>query len=193
VFYCENYYLLAIHSQAYQVAADVYKLVDQSKVFTKTPAFVKEKWYLFKAFLDLMHPDEKQSAVIEQDTLRHKLPYSRKDKQGYNVALLIIEFCFLLHSNQRNMLTRKAETYKKYIERHFTSPNLIRERIFFLLMLHVIRNNFQYELIEHKSSKLAGQLKQSLLPKGACVSRIEIVPYTHLWVKIKEMMQKKEY
>lgn len=190
--FAESYFLLSLHSKRYQQASALSKQVEHSPIFTKAPVLSKEKWYLYKAFLHLMSVEQADGLPFDYATLRQKLPQSRKDKQGLNIALLLIEFCYLLLTHQKNALTKKAETYKKYLERHFTTPNLLRERIFFLLMLYVIRHNFRIETIEQKSAKLFNQLQQSLLPRGAHVSRIEIVPYPQLWEKIKEILRQKE-
>jgi hypothetical protein len=190
--YYESYWLLAMHSGEYMLASDIYKQVEQSKVYLKATTFTKEKWYLFKAFLYLMHPDQQNNFFLDQHLMKQRLPNSRKDKQGYNITILIAEFCFLLFTNQKDILAKKAETYKKYVERHFGNLKLVRERIFFLLMLLVVRHNFHYEQVVNKSTKLVRQLNQSLLPKGAHSSRIEIVPYQQLWNKIKDLLLRRE-
>jgi hypothetical protein len=189
--YVESYFLLALHAQNYDLAFNLYKQVEQNTTYIKAAAITKEKWYVYHYFLYIMFADAADPVKFQPHFIKQKLSYSRKDKQGFNIAILILEFCSMLQANEKDMLAKKADTYKKYVERHFTTDNLIRERIFFLLMLLVIRHNFQYTLVTSKASKLANQLSQCVLPKGASVSKIEVVPYDHLWKWVTNILLRK--
>jgi hypothetical protein len=146
VSYFESYFLIAIHSQNYSLALDLYKQVEQNIFFKKASSLLKERWYLYRGYLDWMY-EKKTILTLEEHLIKQILPSFSKDKQGYNIAILILQFCHYLYTNQKNLLIKKAETYKKYIERHFQNNSLGRERIFFLLMLLIIRHNFHYEQV----------------------------------------------
>jgi hypothetical protein len=191
--YQESCFLLAMHAGDYRLALKIVNEVEPQIILNKTLTALSDKWKLYRIYLALMKEEENGRESI-QELMKQTLPAVQKDKQGYNIAFVILQFCCYLSYHQKDVLSTKADTYKKYMERHMLGDHLIRERIFFLLMLLVIRYNFNHEQITKKASRLILQLKQTILPGGALVSAVEIVPYERLWGHILQISaQMKEY
>jgi hypothetical protein len=186
--YKENCFLLAMHSQQYSLANQLLKQVEERIRIDKSSSSVKEKWHLYQAYLDWIWSKSKEATItyLNRHSIKQLMPIYRKDKQGYNISILILQFCHELVENNKEVLFKKAEAYKKYMERHMQREELSRERIFFSLLSIIIRCDFHAEPIKIKSAKLLDQLEQCLLPGGAKVSAIEIVPYQMLWGRMME-------
>ena len=183
----ESYLLLALHGENYALATELIRQVEDNPSLARLPTLPRERWQLYRAYLDWMHPDGADRRP-EASQFGQLTPGCYQDKAGYCVAILILEFGGGLRAGQLDWLRERASIYQKHLERHLGAPAQARERLFLQLLLLVVRHDFREEKVSRKSVGLLNRLKQCRLPGGACRSNVEVVPYEHLWQRVVALL-----
>jgi hypothetical protein len=114
-----------------------------------------------------------------QQFIQSVLGYS-KDKQGFNVAILILQFLQNLKTGDVELLVSRIESLKQYAKRHLSDRTAQRSRLFIRLLALIPQHWDNAEVCRRKGKKLLHQLMVTPSP-GDAYAEIESVPYVHLW------------
>lgn len=178
--YLENYVLLAVHAQRYELAVELVSQVYANPAFEKITKRLKEKWTLYRAYLYFMHPSEALLQHFDYQRFIQAVPEYSKDKKGFNVAILILQFLHYLKNDQADALFYRIECLRKYALLHLKEQGSARSKAFFKLLEIVVKEDFQASQCRQKSYYLYSRLQTSL-PAGDAFAEIEIIPYEQLW------------
>ncbi|NDK55993.1 hypothetical protein [Pontibacter fetidus] len=187
--YMENYFLLAVHAKQYELASVLLHRVRSNTSYGIIKNNAKERWQLFTAYLFFIAPS---SPVLEgfnyQKFITSVTEYS-KDKQGFNVAILILQFMYYLKKGDTEGLLYKIESLKKYILTHLKDTFSLRSKLFLKLLMLTVTEDYDAQSCRVKGAKYYQKLIETPTP-GDAYAEIEIVPYEHLWELILETMPK---
>jgi hypothetical protein len=185
----ENHLLLYLHAAQYPQAHQICKDTVQHPAFHLTSAPQQERWKLYAAYLQLLGFDAPPLFLFKVSGIKDQFPLLSKDKQGYLVAILVLEYIYAIRYNLRDELLKKADAYKKLNERHLSKETSPREKLFFQWMLLTIRHHFHAETITVKSQSTFRLLKTSLLSGNCVCSSVEIIPYSTLGASILSLLR----
>lgn len=183
--FMENYVILALHAKKYLVAHNLLEKILANPFFLKINKMAQERWHLFEAYLHFVDP-VKDKPLKWQELVQNSLTYS-KDKEGYNVAILILQVMHCLDNQDMETLEYRMEALKKYAHKHFKDSFSERSRTFFKLLGVMARTDFDPWDTTKKSYYLFQKL-QRIIPPGDAYAEIEIIPYEHLWELIIEKL-----
>lgn len=196
--YYQGYFLLAIHTGNYIKAADIFNEVIHNPRFKDIPQSRLETWRLFEAFLNYIFVTESLSLdLLYKHARSRKFNLQRflnevslfsKDKTGYNVLILIVEWLFQFENNQYDQLTLKADGIKTYCSRYLKGPENARSNAFLKLLLAAERNGFDYEKTKKNTGKLLEELNHSKINLTRSIV-LEIIPYEKLWDNVLRKMK----
>lgn len=186
--YLENYYLLTLHSQKYELASLLLDKVFTNSYYLKVSPTAKERWQLYQAYLSIINGDLYLKKVTNPYLI--SLPEYSKDKQGFNVAILILQFFYFLQRKDIEALLYRIESLKKYIHTHLKDTFSLRSKLFLKLLILAVTEDFDAENIKKKGRKYFEKLADTPTP-GDAYAEIEIVPYEHLWELILNVLQKR--
>jgi hypothetical protein len=188
--YYENYFLLALHAQQFELASLVIKRVQASSYFKNLDKDLKERWHLYNAYLYFFEPTYSTLEDFNYHKFLGSLTEYSKDKQGYNVAILILQFMYLLKKHDSESLMYKVESLKKYASTHLKDSTSLRSRLFLKLLALIVTEDFDAHLCKLKGEKLYQKLIETPTP-GAAYAEIEIIPYEHLWEMTLKILESK--
>lgn len=171
----ENYFLLHIHNQTYQQAGEILKEVFSNKFFSKVNLHNYENWLLFSNYYMII-----SNATLPYSTDLNIKATASKDKKGFNIWLIILDFLVLLKKGKHEMLYKEAERIRKYMSKHLDSNSDPRNKLFLKLLLLVVKEEFDPVQCRQKSRYLYKKLSESP-PAGDAYAEVEIVPFEHLW------------
>ncbi|MCC9167936.1 hypothetical protein [Pontibacter harenae] len=178
--FLENYFLLAVHANQYEISNTVLKQAQSNSFYNKLFDTAKERWKLYSAYLYFISP---AAATLESfnylDLVLSVTEYS-KDKQGFNVAILILQFMHFLRRGDAEALLYRIESLKKYILTHLKDSFSLRSKLFLKLLILTVTENFSVSSCRLKGEKHLRKLRETPIP-GDAYAEIEIVPYEHLW------------
>lgn len=187
--YMENYFLLAIHAKNHELASVLLHRVRTNTSFTIVTKEARERWQLYTAYLYFIDPT---SPVLKdfnyQKFITSVTEYS-KDKQGFNVAILILQFMYYLKKGDTEGLLYRIESLKKYILTHLKDAFSLRSKLFLKLLMLTVTEDYDATSCRIKGAKHYQKLIDTPTP-GDAYAEIEIVPYEHLWELILESMPK---
>ena len=186
----ENYFLMGLHNRSYQLAEDIVAQVVRNPFLDKIESHAKERWEMYKAYLYFMMPEKDVEEVLNFSNIYEKLPFYAQDKQGFMVAILILEFMDLLKKDRLDLALTKLPNTERYIYRYLNdNPESQREKLFLKLISIVVQSSFNPETAAAKGAKYLKRLNETPEP-GDAFAEVEIVPYEQLWEVLLEIMKR---
>ncbi|MDQ4138906.1 MAG: hypothetical protein M3142_00125, partial [Bacteroidota bacterium] len=186
--FMENYFLLAMHAGEYGQASKLYAEVMRNTFFKKISRSAQERWSLYGNYLYFVNPSDELSKPSSYRRLMSQVPEHSKDKQGFNVAILILQYIYFVRTQDIDALNYRIESLKKYAGRHLTHQLSKRNLLFFKLLMLLVKEDLDYTQAKKKGEPLLQRLKTTPVP-GDAYAEIEIIPYEHLWTLILEVLK----
>lgn len=178
--FLENYYLLAMHAGDYPLAGNLLRRMQHNPFVTKISQPARQRWDLFRAYLYFLRPEEAGLRPLHFAQLVQRIPDHSRDKQGYNVAILILQFLHYLREGNVEALLARLESLRKYENAHLRDAATLRSRLMFRLLQLTVKENFDPKACEKKGQALVNRLLETP-PPGEAFAEIEIIPYESLW------------
>jgi hypothetical protein len=189
--YMENYMLLAMHAGKYDLAVKILDDVTGNSFFKKIRPNAQERWMLYSSYLHFVNPTKNLSRQSSYKKLISSIPEYSKDKQGFNVAILILQFLYHVQAKDQDVLGYLIEGLKKYAGRHLRENFSKRSLYFFKLLMIVINANLDYQESMKKGKAYYERLQDTPVP-GDAFAEIEIIPYEQLWALILKILEEAE-
>ncbi|PRY07313.1 hypothetical protein CLV24_12451 [Pontibacter ummariensis] len=179
--FMENYFLLAVHAKSYQLALNIIEKSLQDKHILKIANGDKERWELYRRYLLLLQKRERLGNDFKYtETVVSELVLLPKDKEGFNLSLLVLDAIELLSNPNLDDYEPLAERIRKYISKYLRGEKAERGRLFLRMLLLVIKEGLDPAQSREKGERLLEKLSVAL-PPGDAFAEVEIVPYEQLW------------
>ena len=189
--FMENYFLLAMHAGNYHAAADLMDDVYNNPFMPKINRVAQERWQLYRAYLYFIYPDASLKRPFSYQSFIMAVPEYSKDKQGFNVAILILQYLHYLKMKEAEALLYRIESLRKYAGRHLKDVVSLRTQYFFKLLMLVVKEDMSPAKVRRKGRALADKMADTP-PPGDAYAEIEIIPYEVLWEHILRILQEKK-
>lgn len=186
--YMQHYFLLAVHAGDWELAHEIMKEVDSNPYYKRLKTKAKENWTLFKAYLFFFYPKAGDIQPFDFWNFLQQVPEHSKDKLGYNVSIIILQFLHGLKHEHYDQLLTKEDSLRKYLNSYLKDANSERSRLFFRLLIVCIRSDFDPRSTEKRGANWLEKLKNAPIP-GDAYAQIEIIPYEKLWLMILELLK----
>ncbi|RDV14278.1 hypothetical protein DXT99_15225 [Pontibacter diazotrophicus] len=188
--FMENYFLLALHCRQYELAWILLRRVFENPSYKIIAKSAKERWSLYQAYYGFIAPITTAEISLQKNPYGLSLPEYSKDKLGFNVAILILQFIYFLQKEDSEALLYRIESLKKYILTHLKDTFSLRSKTFLKLLILTVTEDFEADACKKKGQKLYQRLIETP-PPGDAYAEIEIVPYEHLWEHILSILESK--
>lgn len=188
----EYYFLLAMHTQRFQTASKIFNEATQHPRFNYLPNARQEKWQIFEAYLFYVRESFEETDETSQYNfykLFNELPVFSKDKKGFNVAILIIQFLFFLKRGQKDAIIRRADALKTYNYRYLSKDFTPRSRAFINMLIKTERYNFNPDELKSAIKPYEEVLTESQHNYIGRIESMEVIPYEILWDWALQTMQ----
>ena len=182
------HFLMAIHSRNYKLAFDIISEVFENKRFVMLGKTQEETWKLYNAYLHFAYAGNFFMRSFNFAKFVEEIPAYNKDKEGFNMAILILQFLFYLERGEKELLVLRRDAMKKYMDNHFKENFSYRTRTFYKLLNIVVENKLDLKKIQQKSKYLLNKLKEHQIV-GSSYQEIEVIPYEHLWELLTNMLR----
>ncbi|MBT9391855.1 hypothetical protein KLP40_01660 [Hymenobacter sp. NST-14] len=179
-YFLETYLLLALHARQYGQGVELLQQARKNPYYRKQRAAAQQRWELYEAYVQFVRPEPSPLKMRHFAQFVQTVPDYSRDKQGYNVAILILQFLYFLQRRDIEGLLARLEGLRKYEQRHLRDPATLRSQLFFRLLLMTVKENFASDACEKKGQPLLERLRAAPLP-GQAYGEIEIIPYEDLW------------
>lgn len=191
-------FLLAIHSQHYDEAYQVFLESSTHDKFAVQPPGIKENWKLYEAYLYFLSRLGKLNPIlVNENGLNFKpgkfineTPTFSKDKQKKNIPILIIQILIFTLDQNFNKVIDKMEAIEKYRSRYLKSAENFRSNCFLHMITRLPAAHFNVTYAERITNKEWTDLLHTPLQIANQSHEIEIIPYETLWEMILEILSK---
>jgi hypothetical protein len=103
----------------------------------------KERWALYRSYLYFVNPSESLYTDFTYQTLINAVPEYSKDKQGFNVAILILQYLYFLKKRDLESLLHRIEAMRKYAGTHLRDNFSDRAKALFKLLMIPVKEDFK--------------------------------------------------
>ncbi|MDQ2770835.1 MAG: hypothetical protein M3Y54_10075 [Bacteroidota bacterium] len=185
----ENHLLLALHSKKYDYARQLLQTVLANPSFAKLRPLALEQWELYQGYLDLAAgPNSAGAPISSTPKWALRLPEFSRDKQGPNVAILVLQLLYCLRRQQIDEALVRLERLRKYQQRHLNAAETQRSRLFLRLLRTLADTGFDPAKASHRGRATLDTLAQTP-PPGEAFAEIEIIPYEQLWELVLQQLR----
>ena len=183
----QTYFLMLMYQQRYEEAAQIYKgsmLYDDQ--FTNQ---LRETWLLYSSYLRLILKIQDQKELLplyfpspesRLSSLLNDVPELTKDKKGYNVSLLFLQYLYYLERGEYDKITMRMDALKSYESYHLRAPEHKRSLLFLQILRYVEKKEFEPKAVG-QAAKRKLELMALEVPTLIDRARIEIMPYEVMW------------
>ncbi len=188
--FMENYILLALHARNEKLCVNLIHRIYNNPAFNKISSAAKERLTLYSSYLNLLSSSNELPKNL--NTFFSSLPEYSKDKQGFNVAILIYQFILYLEKADVEALIYRIESLKKYILTHLKDNFSLRSRLFLKLLMLTVTEDYDARQCRKKGEPLYQKLLNTPTP-GDAFAEIEIIPYEYLWEHILSILERQTF
>jgi hypothetical protein len=178
--YMEIYFMIAIRDRNYKLGFQLVDDVLESKSFTKLDMSEQDKWHLYNAYINYAYAGNFYMRNASYTEFIKEIPVYDKDREGYQVAILFLQFLYFAEQGDVEALRKRRNVIKKYMANHFKENFSYRTRTFYKLINIVVENNLDLRQIQNKTRYLLGKLPNNQVVNDA-FKELEIIPYEQLW------------
>ncbi len=178
--FIEYYFLLMMKGGMYKKAGEVFRMVRTNKNYGSLDQIDKDRWTIYRAYLVFVNDTKLLKWGFDIDEFIMSDPKYPKERQGFNVAIIIIQFMYLLRNGEVAPVRKKVEISQQFSSTHLDKRHNYRNSIFIRLMKIVTEKNFDHEIITQKCQNYYTKLVKTHIPDDI-YNDLEIIPYEKLW------------
>ncbi|HEY3874478.1 MAG TPA: hypothetical protein VGM92_03300 [Candidatus Kapabacteria bacterium] len=152
----------SFHEEKWEKASTTYTEIISHSRFDSQPESVRQKWTMYHLYLDFFSMIEAGGEPKAQhfSRLLKNVPIYKKDKAGYNAALIILQCLVLARRGNLNGLIGQCDVIRKYIDRYMRKQHHKQLFGFFRTILLLVKYDFDVAKTEIKAAKYIAQMKR---------------------------------
>ncbi len=194
-----NWYVLriymlvnALHSKAYNRAVEILKELKETSWNEELPVHLREIIHVYQAHMIFLSVSGRTRVKLKGDFRLNKflneIPHYSKDKRGLNIAILIIQFLFLLQKRKYPQIIDKVDALKQYCYRYLRKDDTFRSHCFIRMLLQIPRADFNRIRTERYAEPYIKKLRSVPIRVSEQSIEVEVIPYEDLWEMTVEML-----
>jgi hypothetical protein len=191
-------FLLAMHNKNYSEAKLVYRELFESSNTSRLNETEAERWELFSVylafidtFLETKGGEVKQINRKKVKDLLNNLPEQSKDKQGYNVSILLIQILWRLAEHDYSGAIDRIGALNSYANRYLKGDEYSRSFLFVKMLSALDKADFDLKKADKTIAPLYRELqKLSEGTGGKLIDGMEVILYPHLWEIVVSILER---
>jgi hypothetical protein len=195
--------LLALHTNNFVDAAQVFQQTLEHSKFRTMPSTQKERWLVFQAYLHYVYKSQKikairlltQNAKIEfklSDFLEIKPEFS-KSNRGLNMSILTIQLLFYLEKMDTEGMSECIQSLEPYSRRYPKRDASYRSECFIGMLTEMWKEDFRYYQTRKNAEKYYEELNTTPFEYLGGNKYLEVLPYEVIWGTILEKLKQFKY
>ncbi len=180
-------FLICMHTNRFTEAITIHKEIVSHDRFPSQTEQVREKWALFGHYAALASGKEKalSSSATKKtlDKILHEVPIYKRDKAGYNAALLILQQLILASKGDLDGMIVKSDALQQYISRNLR--NRREKQLYGFMKTLLILNKYDFDM-EKVNKRAKRYIEQFHKISHAKIDETQTLPYPMMWAWILE-------
>lgn len=188
----EYHFLLLMKAEKFHQATKVFRSIRINKNFHKLPMIDQERWKIYRVYLLFVNDSKLIKWGFDIDNFKKIVPDFGKEYQGYNVAILIIQFLLYFREADIKNLKIKLNRLAQLSSVHLDKRHNYRNSIFIRMLEIISEKEFNYELISEKGATYLRKLINYQIPPD-WLQELEVIPYEKLWEYVLNILKTSKY
>jgi len=182
IFMYELIFLSYFFSKKYEKANEIVTYVKGIKT-VKAGTFSYSKWLFFSATVEFALKDYKKVLT----TLKRQ-SFLKTDKTGWALGYRILEIMSLVELENYDALPYRLDTFRKQLSK-ITKENVSRPKLFLLIMNRLIKDNFDFKLVNQKQAESLQLLRDGKEKYFWNPRSYEVIRFDEWWdTKLKKVV-----
>jgi hypothetical protein len=196
--FMEYHFLLEMHTLHFLEAGAVYKKIASNPRFQFSSEEIQEKWMIYGLYLDFalrQSPDlgvATQHSSMAPDRFLKNVPNFKKDKRGYNIAILILHVIMLLEKNDFGSIISRMDALRTYRNRYLQVNTNRRSALFFKMLQIMESNSFDPSITSTKARQYLDRLSTRTSDVVEVQEGLQILSFEWLWQAIVNILEEKQ-
>jgi hypothetical protein len=190
--FMETYFLLAMHTRHFEKALEIFLTVSEQPRLAVQPEQRREKWRIFELYVRYLFPEVpiKKSLMYPGKrtfSLRNfmkQVPTYARDKQGFNIAILIAQILYLVDRKEFAQVIDRVEALRTYRSRYLGSDTHRQSSLFLRMLMRAVAKSFDRIATIEACAKFQKELLGSIANYNEITDTIQILPLDWVWEKI---------
>lgn len=193
----EYWFLLEIHTLHFSEAEDVLTRTMNHPRFQFLSNEAKEKWQIFDLYLEFalrqsgIQSRRQDRRRIDPERFLRTVPTFKRDKRGYNIAILILHIMLLLEQNDFGSIIGRMDALRTYRNRYLQVNSNRRSALFFKMLQIMEGNSFDPEITRRKALPYFERMSQRTSDAVEAQDGLQILPFEWLWQTTVSMLTQK--
>lgn len=195
--------LLALYSEDFDLALAIFRDVTTHPRFDEgVDPGRQETWKIYQGYLQyavkcgwMSLPTDRIIGLRKQfrlSTFVNDFRTIRQDKEGENLAVLVLSALWLFETRQYEKLTTLTRSLQNYAARHLRSEGSRRGLAFMKLFLIMIESDFDANVVATKGAKYHQTLCDPDVRRSSLTEGMEVMPYDKLWAHVTAQLAERQ-
>ncbi len=195
--------LLAMHTDNYLRAAEIFHdVVSQSSFRTLSDA-KKERWCTFQAYLHYVYKYKKIKDIrpliqnsktgFQLSDFLVKKPEFAKERRGLNAAILTIQILYFLEKMNTEELIDRVNEIERYTRRYPKKDMNFRSECFISLLIQMRDDGFRFYQTRRATEKTYEEMTSVMMEYYGGNRALEVLPYEVMWDIVLDKLKAYKY
>ena len=197
--YKEYHFLFTMHADEVHLASAIMKEIFSHDRYELQIEHLKERWSIYQLSLEYrLWVDQKTRATVGKPViplLRYKkyrqrlrsYPTYTKDKEGLNIAVLVLNILLLLESGHDAEIIEQMEALSTYRYKYLKGES--QTAILFRLFTMLIQYNFSYDAVLKKTEKWKKRMESLSKKAFEITEAIQVLPPLWIWNRVMAILE----
>jgi hypothetical protein len=182
----EYHFLLLMQSLNFQQALLLHKQIISNPAYQTLSPLIKERWKVFEHYLRYSVSGEH---LIFEAKKRSKvkliIPIQSKDKQGFQVALILLNILSLLEAGKKQEIIRQKEALSTFRFKYLVGKQSNQSFLLFRLIVIMVESEFDLYKMRNKIIGIERKLSKSKPSSAEILECVQILPPLWMWERMK--------
>ena len=199
--YKEYHFRLAIQTENFSAAAEILSEVTSHRRFELQIPHQKERWHIYALYVEYIQWVEKRNAgdSTTLSLLRHKkyrdiayrFPNYRRDKQGFNIAIILLNILILIESHKYDSIVEQIESLDSYRIRYLRNSRTNQTAVLFRMLRVMVTQEFDPKAIQRRTKHLLPLLSVIRQSPHEMTEGLQILSPLWIWNRILTVLENK--
>ena len=173
----EYEFLLYMHTQQFASASVCLEAVIAHGRFESQAEQVRQKWAIFQQYIVFMLLAKQSTKRKTLAKLIREVPIYSKDKAGYNISLIILQYLVLVELGKFDEVIVRSEALNQYLMRHLRTRKSGPLYAFLKSLVLLQRHDFNVQ----RASVYTKRYVQRFCTGYHSVEESQVLPYPQMW------------
>ena len=173
-------FLLYMHNLEFDLALACFKEVLSNRRFESQAEQVRQKWEVFGHYIAFVRPVAMPRKTQPFNKAIREIPIYAKDKAGFNITLLILQYLVLVDRGKFDEIITRSEALSQYLTRNLRVKQSKQLYAFIKCLVLLQKHDFSVAKSRRYTTRYARVFSRGHYPPGES----QVLPFPHMWANL---------